>query len=126
MVTVTKNTNYGNCHRNSLKAGAGRGRRGLALRDSPRTLQRRLTEEGFTFKRPVSEVRFLSARRLIVENHKLSEIATRLGYADASSFTGAFDRRRKDIAASTVGLPAPRTINRSTGAKWQELARAFT
>ncbi|NCF38409.1 MAG: amidohydrolase family protein [Gammaproteobacteria bacterium] len=75
-----------------MKAGAGRGRRGLALRDSPRTLQRRLTEEGFTFKRPVSEVRFLSARRLIVENHKLSEIATRLGYADASSFTGAFER----------------------------------
>ncbi len=63
-----------------------------ALRVSPRTLQRRLADRGFTFSRLVDEARFLTARRLISEQYRLSEVACRLGYADAGSFTRAFER----------------------------------
>ena len=63
-----------------------------ALRVSPRTLQRQLAEAGFTFQALVGEVRLVNAIRLISEHYKLSDIAFRLGYADASSFTRAFER----------------------------------
>jgi AraC-like DNA-binding protein len=63
-----------------------------ALRISPRTLQRRLAEQGFNFRSLVNETRFLTARRLISERYRLSEVACRLGYADAGSFTRAFER----------------------------------
>lgn len=58
---------------------------------SPRTLQRRLTEEGASFRELVVDVRmsigqaYLSDRQLGV-----SEVARLLGYAKASSFTHAF------------------------------------
>ena len=63
-----------------------------ALRVSPRTLQRRLAEQGFSFRSLVNEARFRTARRLISERYRLSEVACRLGYADAGSFTRAFER----------------------------------
>ena len=63
-----------------------------ALRVSPRTLQRQLAEAGCTFQKLVDEVRFVTALRLISEHYKLSDIAFRLGYADAGSFTRAFER----------------------------------
>ena len=40
----------------------------------------------------IDEVRFLTARQLIIQSEKLADIATHLGYADAGSFTRAFER----------------------------------
>jgi AraC-like DNA-binding protein len=65
------------------------------LHTSPRTLRRRLTDEGVSFRSLVEEVtmslaeEFLSTRALTVE-----DIAQRVGYAEAASFTRAFTRRR--------------------------------
>lgn len=60
---------------------------------STRTLQRRLTELGLTYSRLVDEVRFDMARKMLMSNNvRLRDIATALGYADASSFTRAFER----------------------------------
>lgn len=63
-----------------------------SLGNSPRTLQRRLAEMGLSFSKMIDEERFIKARQLILERNKMSEIATRLGYADAGSFTRAFER----------------------------------
>ncbi len=63
-----------------------------ALDVSPRTLQRRLADNGLTFTQVIDEVRFVSARQLITKHHKLADVATQLGYADAGSFTRAFER----------------------------------
>ena len=62
------------------------------LEISPRTLQRRLAEMGLSYTQLVDEVRFIKARQLIIEQTKLSDIASSLGYADAGSFTRAFER----------------------------------
>ena len=63
-----------------------------ALAISPRTLQRRLADNGLTFTQLFDEVRFITARQLIIQSEKLADIATHLGYADAGSFTRAFER----------------------------------
>ncbi len=63
-----------------------------AMGISARTLQRRLAEQGLSYSRLVDEVRFSKARELILERQKLTDVATRLGYADAGSFTRAFER----------------------------------
>lgn len=66
-----------------------------ALQISPRTLRRQLTREGTSFRSLRDEVRmafaeeFLSNRAMTIE-----EIARRLGYAEAASFTRAFARQR--------------------------------
>jgi AraC-like DNA-binding protein len=60
---------------------------------SPRTIQRKLTLEGTSFKELLEDVRknlsleYLQSTDLSVEN-----IALRLGYADAPSFSHAFKR----------------------------------
>lgn len=59
---------------------------------SSRTLQRRLAVYDITYTQLVDEVRFFSARNLIIYQHKMTDIATKLGYADAGSFTRAFVR----------------------------------
>ncbi|WP_431908464.1 AraC family transcriptional regulator [Amycolatopsis thermoflava] len=65
---------------------------------SPRTLRRRLSEEGTSYRCLLDEVReeladeLLDAGRLTVE-----EVAYRLGYAETSSFTHAF-RRWKGVS----------------------------
>ena len=59
---------------------------------SPRTLQRRLESLGLTYTQLVDEVRFKQARISIMKGVKLAQIATELGYADAGSFTRAFER----------------------------------
>ncbi|MCP3689090.1 MAG: helix-turn-helix transcriptional regulator [Gammaproteobacteria bacterium] len=63
-----------------------------ALGVSPRTLQRRLADNGLSFSQLADETRFLSARQLITQGRKLSDVAGELGYADAGSFTRAFQR----------------------------------
>jgi AraC-like DNA-binding protein len=60
---------------------------------SVRTLQRRLAEMGVSYSDLVDEVRLASALTLIDDRSiKLSEIARKLGYADAANFDRAFKR----------------------------------
>jgi AraC-like DNA-binding protein len=61
------------------------------LRTSPRTLQRRLTEDGTTFQQLVQEARRELARHYLMHSSlELSETAYLLGYEDAHSFFRAF------------------------------------
>ncbi len=64
-----------------------------ALRLSPRTLQRRLGDEGATFQQLVDEVREELAR-VHIKNPALAlgEVAYLLGFSEMSSFTRAFRR----------------------------------
>jgi AraC-like DNA-binding protein len=61
---------------------------------SDRTLQRRLQEDGLQFAALVDEVRADTAKALLRSEEELavSEIAHRLGYADAPTFARAFKR----------------------------------
>ena len=82
----------------AIRAQMFRGHPGIigtasALGLSVRTLQRKLDGKGFSYTRLVEQVRFKEARRLLEEkDFRLADIATDLGYADASSFTRAFQR----------------------------------
>jgi AraC-like DNA-binding protein len=62
------------------------------IRLSPRTLQRRLGEEGATFQQLVDDVREQMARREIAAGRGLAEIAANLGYASIPPFLRAFKR----------------------------------
>lgn len=58
---------------------------------SRRTLNRRLAASGLTFAALLQSVRFATARQLLVESATpLAEIATAVGYRDASVFSSAF------------------------------------
>ena len=59
---------------------------------SARTIQRRLAEQGLSYSHLADEMRFIKARELIQQQEKIAEVAARLGYADAGSFTRAFER----------------------------------
>ena len=64
-----------------------------ALGMSPRTLRRRLTEEGTSFQRLLDEVRLQLAERMLATGLlSVEDVALRLGYAEASSFIHAFRR----------------------------------
>ena len=69
------------------------GRAARALGMSTRTLQRRLAEAGLCYSVLLDQARFERARCLL-ENpgERLCDIAAALGYADAGSFTRAFER----------------------------------
>jgi len=59
----------------------------------PRTLNRRLRAEGTTFNALLAQARYEIARQLLRDTRlQLGEIATALGYADASAFIHAFRR----------------------------------
>jgi AraC-like DNA-binding protein len=58
----------------------------------PRTLRRRLTDEGMSFRALVDDVRSTLAERLLAEHMPIEEIAVRLGYAETASFTHAYIR----------------------------------
>lgn len=61
------------------------------LRLSPRTLQRRLTEQGFTFQRLLEDARReLAHHYLLHSSLELNEAAYLLGYEDPNSFFRAF------------------------------------
>jgi len=63
--------------------------KGLGL--SPRTLQRRLGDEGTTYQKLLDEVRHLSARRLLAHTDLgAGEVAFLLGFEELNSFTRAF------------------------------------
>ena len=61
---------------------------------SNRTLQRRLHEEGTTFRDIVAHVRIGLAKRLIaIDGLATNQVAERLGYSDSAAFRRAFKRR---------------------------------
>jgi AraC-like DNA-binding protein len=63
---------------------------------SPRSLQRHLAEVGTSFSELVVEVRLDTACLLLLEsNERIADIARRLGYAGASSFSRSFMRLMK-------------------------------
>jgi AraC-like DNA-binding protein len=63
---------------------------------SPRTLQRHLTGMGTTYSEIVEEVRLDKACQLLAKSdHSISNIADRLGYSGASSFSRSFMRLMK-------------------------------
>ncbi|MBF5041572.1 MULTISPECIES: AraC family transcriptional regulator [Myxococcaceae] len=64
-----------------------------ALRMSPRTLQRRLADEGTSFQALVDAVREEQARLYVKESERaLDEVAWLLGYSEKSTFLRAFRR----------------------------------
>lgn len=63
------------------------------MNTSERTLKRRLSEEGTSFRALLMEVRYAMAKELLESNQLcMSEIAERLGFSDSSSFSQAFKR----------------------------------
>jgi AraC-like DNA-binding protein len=62
------------------------------LRTSPRTLQRRLQEEGTTFAEVIESLRQELAHGYLRERTPVTRVASLLGYADASAFCHAFRR----------------------------------
>lgn len=79
-----------------------------ALHMSSRNLQRRLHDEGVSFKQLLSEVRQeLSLRYLSSARYSISEIAYLLGFSDQSNFTRAF-RRWFDMSPSDKRLELQR------------------
>lgn len=63
------------------------------MNTSPRTLKRRLQEEGTTFRTLLAEARGAMAEALLGDAHlPLTEVAERLGFSDLSSFSQAFKR----------------------------------
>ncbi len=64
---------------------------GLAMH--PRTLNRRLSEEGTSFRQLTNDIRFEVSRQMLQSTRvSITEIGLALGYADASAFTHAFRR----------------------------------
>ncbi|MGH3474591.1 MAG: helix-turn-helix transcriptional regulator [Aeromicrobium sp.] len=60
---------------------------------STRTFKRKLSEHGTSFRRLVDATRRAEAVRLLnTTTLSVSQVAERLGYADASSFTRAFHK----------------------------------
>ena len=58
-----------------------------------RTLQRRLTKRGLTYRELVDQVRFQAAMPLVEDDSiKLSDIARNIGYSDGAHFNRAFHR----------------------------------
>jgi AraC-like DNA-binding protein len=63
------------------------------VRLSPRTLQRRLCDEGLSFAHVVTRVRLDVARRMLADpGRKVIDVALELGYSDPAHFTRAFAR----------------------------------
>ncbi|EFV92919.1 transcriptional regulator, AraC family protein [Dietzia cinnamea P4] len=57
-----------------------------------RTLRRRLTVEGTSFRRLVDEVRHARALELLGQGAAVSEVARELGYSETATFTRSFTR----------------------------------
>ena len=58
---------------------------------TPRTMQRRLKDEGIRFQDLLTQVRMSAARRLLTENRMpVTGIAHQLGFSETSAFTRAF------------------------------------
>lgn len=63
------------------------------LHCSPRTLRRKLKSEGWQYQQLVDQIRAIRARRALSDPKlSISEVASRLGYADHSGFLRAFKK----------------------------------
>jgi AraC-like DNA-binding protein len=78
----------------SLPAAAHR------LKLSPRTLQRRLRDEGTSYQEVLDEVRSLWARRMLETDVGLAEVAFTLGFSEPAAFHRAFKRWTGQTPAS--------------------------
>ena len=58
----------------------------------PRTLRRKLTDEGTSYRDLIAEARRARAEQLLAGNAPVEAIARELGYAETASFTHAFTR----------------------------------
>lgn len=67
-----------------------------ALHTTSRTLRRKLTAEGTSYRALTEEVRHVIADGLLHHGHTMSEIAYRLGYSEPSSFARAYRRWTTD------------------------------
>jgi AraC-like DNA-binding protein len=77
----------------SLPQGADVAEVAHAMRMSPRTLQRRLEQEGTRFSEVLDRARLDVAKRLLADARlPLAEIAFRLGFADVATLSRAFKR----------------------------------
>jgi AraC-like DNA-binding protein len=75
------------------RGGATLPRAALQLGISTRSLQRRVADMGTSYSELVAEVRIDTACHLLAESdQRLAEIAARLGFAGASSFSRTFKR----------------------------------
>ncbi len=64
-----------------------------AINMSPRTLQRRLTDNGLKFNKLINEAKFAHAKNKLQDIQvPISKVAESLGYSDAAHFTRAFRR----------------------------------
>ncbi|HEX2727996.1 MAG TPA: AraC family transcriptional regulator ligand-binding domain-containing protein, partial [Beijerinckiaceae bacterium] len=96
------------------------------LRMSPRTLARRLADEGLTFASLMEDMRrTLAARYLQDPKLSISQIAWLLGYAEVGAFTHAFRRwtgqapsvmRRSQPAGARVPPKPPRRLSQQARA----------
>lgn len=85
------------------------------MNTSERTLKRRLSEEGTTFRSLVMQARYEIAKELLeTQAIPVGDIAERLGFSDSSSFSQAFKRwhgcgpqsyRKQTSAVSKQGTP---------------------
>ena len=74
----------------------------------PRTLNRRLHDEGTTFNTLLGETRYKIARQLLRDTHlQVSEIAYLLGYSESASFNHAFRRWSGSTAMQWRSLTKP-------------------
>jgi AraC-like DNA-binding protein len=89
------------------------------LGTSPRTLQRRLSDQGLTFQSLVDRVRLYAAKALLCQTDlAVQDVAHRLGYCTPSSFARAFVRWTGTAPrAFRRGAGSAGTI-RSRGAIW--------
>ncbi len=62
------------------------------LHIDPRTLRRRLVDEGASFRELIAEVRRDRAEQMLTTNVSIETLARQLGYAETASFTHAFTR----------------------------------
>lgn len=80
-----------------------------------RTLNRRLNEDGISFKDLLDEVRYEIARQTLLDTDlQVGDVAATLGYADASAFTRAF-RRWSGAAPAEWRSEARRGAKREAG-----------
>ena len=88
-----------------------------ALQLSVRTLRRRLSEEGSSFRALSERIRVETARRLLGEQGMTVTVAAkRLGFSDARAFRRAFKRWLGQVPGKMLqatGYRAPRTSGRS-------------
>jgi len=82
---------------------------------SPRTLRRRLADEGVSYRTLLDEVRGQLAQEMLLNDRlTVEEVAHRLGYTETSSFTHAFrrwtgqgPRAHREAADAPAGPPDP-------------------